>query len=68
MGPLEAMGSGTPVVACDVSSIPEVTGNAAFLVAPDDSRGMGGAILSLLTQPDHAAPGAQPGIGARPRF
>jgi glycosyltransferase involved in cell wall biosynthesis len=55
LGPLEAMGSGTPVVACDASSIPEVAGNAAFLVAPDDSRAMGGAIISFLTQPDHAA-------------
>lgn len=55
LGPLEAMASGTPVVACDASSIPEVVGDAAFLVPPDDSRGMGGAILSLLTQPEHAA-------------
>ncbi len=54
-GPLEAMASGTPVVACEVSSIPEVVGNAAFLVGPRDSRAMGGAILSLFTQPDHAA-------------
>ncbi len=48
LGPLEAMASGTPVVACNVSSIPEVTGDAAYLVDPSDSRGMGGAILSLL--------------------
>jgi glycosyltransferase involved in cell wall biosynthesis len=49
LGPLEAMAIGTPVVACNISSIPEVTGDAAFLVDPDDSTGMGGAILSLLT-------------------
>jgi glycosyltransferase involved in cell wall biosynthesis len=55
LGPLEAMASGTPVVACDVSSVPEVTGNAAYLVEPDDSRAMAGAILALLLQPDHAA-------------
>jgi glycosyltransferase involved in cell wall biosynthesis len=54
LGPLEAMGSGTPVVACEASSIPEVVGDAAFLVPPDDSRAMGGAILSFLTQRDHA--------------
>ncbi len=48
---LEAMACGTPVVACDVSSIPEVAGEAAFLVDPDDARGMGGAILGLLVQP-----------------
>lgn len=55
LGPLEAMASGTPVVACAASSVPEVVGEAAFLVDPDDSRAMGGAILSLLTQPEHAA-------------
>jgi len=53
--PLEAMASGTPVVACAISSIPEVVGNAAFLVDAGDSRAMGGAILSLLLQPEHAA-------------
>ncbi|MBN1200464.1 MAG: glycosyltransferase family 4 protein [Anaerolineae bacterium] len=55
LGPLEAMACGTPVVACDVSSVPEVTGKAAFLVDPDDSKAMGGAILSLLLEPDLAA-------------
>ena len=55
LGPLEAMASGTPVVACEASSVPEVVGDAAFLVEPTDSRAMGGAILSLLMQPDHAA-------------
>jgi glycosyltransferase involved in cell wall biosynthesis len=54
LGPLEAMASGTPVVACEVSSVPEVVGDAAFLVEPTDSRAMGGAILSLIMQPDHA--------------
>jgi glycosyltransferase involved in cell wall biosynthesis len=54
LGPLEAMACGTPVVACDVSSIPEVVGDAAFLVDPADSRAMGGAILALFTQPDLA--------------
>jgi glycosyltransferase involved in cell wall biosynthesis len=55
LGPLEAMASGTPVVACTASSIPEVVGDAAFLVDPGDSRAMGGAILSLILEPDHAA-------------
>jgi glycosyltransferase involved in cell wall biosynthesis len=55
LGPLEAMASGTPVVASAAASIPEVVGDAAFLVDPDDSRAMGGAILSLILEPDHAA-------------
>lgn len=48
--PLEAMASGTPVIANDVSSIPEVTGDAAYLVQPGDARAMAGAIIALLLQ------------------
>lgn len=47
---LEAMASGTAVVANEVSSIPEVAGDAAFLVKEGEARAMGGAILSLLNQ------------------
>ncbi|MBN1119978.1 MAG: glycosyltransferase family 4 protein [Anaerolineae bacterium] len=52
--PLEAMACGTPVVAANTSSLPEVVGEAGFLVAPDDARGMAGAILSIYNQPDLA--------------
>jgi len=48
---LEAMACGTQLVGCDASSIPEITGDAAFLVDPDDARAMGGAILGILMQP-----------------
>jgi glycosyltransferase involved in cell wall biosynthesis len=48
--PLEAMACGTPVVACEASSVPEIVGDAAFLVDPDNARAMGGAILSILLQ------------------
>ena len=37
--PLEAMASGTPVVTSNVSSLPEVAGDAAVLVDPYDPRG-----------------------------
>jgi glycosyltransferase involved in cell wall biosynthesis len=52
--PLEAMACGTPVVAANSSSLPEVVGEAGFLVDPDDARGMAGAILSIYNQPDLA--------------
>ena len=48
--PLEAMACGTPVVAMDASSMPEIVGGAGFLIAPHDSRAMAGAILATITQ------------------
>ncbi len=52
LGPLEAMACGTPTVAADASSIPEVVGDGAYLVDPDDSRALGGAIIATLIQDD----------------
>jgi glycosyltransferase involved in cell wall biosynthesis len=52
LGPLEAMACGTPVVAADASSVPEVVGESAYLVDPDDSRAMGAALISVLIQDD----------------
>lgn len=45
LGVLEAMACGTPVVAANASSIPEIAGEAGYLVDPDDSRAIGGAII-----------------------
>ena len=52
LGPLEAMACGTPVVAADATSIPEVVGDSAYLVDPDDSRKLAGAIIATLIQDD----------------
>ncbi len=49
---LEAMACGTPVVTTNVSSLPELTGSAAFAVAPDDTRHMAGPIIALTIQED----------------
>ena len=47
--PLEAMASGTPVVTSNVSSLPEVTGDAAVLVDPYDPTAIADGIERVLT-------------------
>jgi glycosyltransferase involved in cell wall biosynthesis len=47
--PLEAMASGTPVVTSNVSSLPEVAGNAAVLVDPYDPTAIADGIYDVLT-------------------
>jgi glycosyltransferase involved in cell wall biosynthesis len=47
--PLEAMASGTPVVTSNVSSLPEVAGDAAVLVDPYDPQSIAGGIYAVLT-------------------
>lgn len=44
---LEAMACGTPVITANVSSIPEVAGNAAVLVEPTDVEGITQAVLRI---------------------
>ena len=45
---LEAMASGTPVIASDCSSIPEVVGDAGELLASDDIDGLTGAMRRII--------------------
>ena len=52
---LEAMACGTPVVCSNVSSLPEVAGDAALLVAPDDAADMAQAIRRIMQEPGLAA-------------
>ena len=47
--PLEAMASGTPVVTSNVSSLPEVAGDAAVLVDPYDALSIADGIHRVLT-------------------
>jgi glycosyltransferase involved in cell wall biosynthesis len=46
--PLEAMASGTPVVTSNVSSLPEVAGDAAVLVDPYQSSAIADGIERVL--------------------
>ena len=49
--PLEAMSCGTPVIACQVSSIPEVVGDAALLITPGDVSELTDVMTALLLEP-----------------
>jgi len=53
--PLEAMACGAPVVSSCVTSLPEVCGEAAFLVEPTESERIFEAVRRVLTEPDIAA-------------
>ncbi len=47
--PLEAMACGTPVIASNVSSLPEVVGEAGLTIDPMDSRGLAEAMNQVLS-------------------
>jgi glycosyltransferase involved in cell wall biosynthesis len=49
--PLEAMACGTPAAVADASSLPEVVGDAALRVPPDDLHGWVAALWRLLADP-----------------
>jgi glycosyltransferase involved in cell wall biosynthesis len=49
--PLEAMAAGAPVITSNVSSLPEVVGDAALLIDPLDAGAIAGAMARLLDDP-----------------
>jgi glycosyltransferase involved in cell wall biosynthesis len=52
---LEAMACGTPVVCSNVSSLPEVAGDAALLVDPEDEDALAQAVGRVLADPEMSA-------------
>ena len=48
---LEAMACGTPVITSNVSSMPEIVGDAGVLIAPNDSQALGQSLLKLINDP-----------------
>ncbi len=48
---LEAMACGTPVISSNVSSMPEILGDAGVLIAPNDSQVLGQSLLDLINDP-----------------
>lgn len=65
---LEAMALGVPVVTSKVSSLPEVTGDAALLVDPASTAEIARAIRALLTDADMAARLAARGVDRARKF
>ncbi|MBZ0102413.1 MAG: glycosyltransferase, partial [Thermoanaerobaculia bacterium] len=57
----EAMALGVPVIAADRGALPEVAGDAALLVDPEDVAAIAAAIASLLDDPAVRADLAQRG-------
>ena len=53
--PLEAMAAGTPVVATAVGSLPEVLGDAALFVPPDDVDALTDALADVIDHDEVAA-------------
>ncbi|CAN5807861.1 glycosyltransferase family 1 protein [soil metagenome] len=65
---LEAMACGTPVVSSNVSSLPEVAGDAALLVTPLDDQAVAAAIQRVLTEPGLASTMQTKGIEQAAKF
>lgn len=65
---LEAMSAGTPVVASNASSIPEVVGDAGILVEPTDTTAMAEAMARVLNDAGLSADLSARGLQQSRRF
>jgi glycosyltransferase involved in cell wall biosynthesis len=65
---LEAMACGAPVVASNVSSLPEIVGDAGLLAAPTDVADIARAMVRVLMDPARAAEMRQRGFVQARRF
>ena len=66
--PLEAMACGTPVIAAAAGSLPELVGDAAPLLHPDDAGAWRDAIRAVLTNPVLSAGQSARGLARASRF
>jgi glycosyltransferase involved in cell wall biosynthesis len=65
---LEAMACGTPVLTSNLSSLPEVAGDAAFLVSPTDRGAIADGLHQLLDDAALAATLTARGLEWSARF
>lgn len=66
--PIEAMQLKTPVVCSNLSSLPEVVGDAALLVNPQDINEAANALIKVTTDGAHAQKLAEKGLQNAERF
>lgn len=66
--PLESMACGTPVLASDVASLPEVVGGAALTVNPYDVEAIGESLIRLVDDSDLRAELGRKGIERSKQF
>lgn len=66
--PLEAMACGTPVLASNTSSLPEVVGDAGILVDPFDVREIAEQLRLLLSDPARRSTLAKQGVARARQF
>jgi glycosyltransferase involved in cell wall biosynthesis len=66
--PLEAMASGVPVVCSNASSLPEVVGNAALTIPPEDVEAWSDALVRLADSESQRATLANGGLQQASRF
>ena len=65
---LEAMAAGTPVVAANRAALPEICGDAALLVDPEDVDAIHAALEQLMRDETVAAELARRGLGRAEQF
>jgi glycosyltransferase involved in cell wall biosynthesis len=65
---LEAMAAGTPVVASHRAAIPEVAGDAAWLVNPEETADLAEALVELTRNPDRRAELSRRGLARATHF
>ncbi len=65
---LEAIASGAALIAADTGGLPEVAGDAALYVPPDDAAALAAAIIALADDPEHRAALAAAGLARAQNF
>lgn len=62
------MASGVPLITTTAASLPEVCGDGAVLVPPNDADALSEALTAVLTEPEFAFDRVARGLAAARRF